>query len=86
MKCPVDGATLAMMNRSGVEIDYCPQCREVWLDRAELDEIIDRAEGRRGDDDRDDDYRYDRRGHPGYPHPHPHRKKESFRGRVFDFD
>jgi hypothetical protein len=43
MKCPVDGATLVMTERSGVEIDYCPQCRGVWLDRGELDKILERA-------------------------------------------
>lgn len=43
MKCPVDGETLVMTDRSGVEIDYCPRCRGVWLDRGELDKIIDRA-------------------------------------------
>ncbi|QOR70733.1 zf-TFIIB domain-containing protein [Ruania alkalisoli] len=43
MKCPTDGATLVMSERSGVEIDYCPTCRGVWLDRGELDKIIDRA-------------------------------------------
>ncbi len=43
MQCPVDGAQLVMTERSGVEIDYCPQCRGVWLDRGELDKIIDRA-------------------------------------------
>ncbi|WP_196831804.1 TFIIB-type zinc ribbon-containing protein [Mycetocola sp. CAN_C7] len=44
MKCPNDSATLVMSERSGVEIDYCPECRGVWLDRGELDKIIDRAE------------------------------------------
>ena len=43
MQCPVDGETLVMTERSGVEIDYCPKCRGVWLDRGELDKIIDRA-------------------------------------------
>jgi Zn-finger nucleic acid-binding protein len=43
MQCPVDGETLVMADRSGVEIDYCPKCRGVWLDRGELDKIIDRA-------------------------------------------
>lgn len=42
MKCPVDGADLMMTERQGVEIDYCPKCRGVWLDRGELDKIIDR--------------------------------------------
>jgi uncharacterized protein len=43
MKCPVDAVELLMTERSGVEIDYCPQCRGVWLDRGELDKILDRA-------------------------------------------
>jgi len=44
MKCPNDAATLVMSERAGVEIDYCPECRGVWLDRGELDKILDRAE------------------------------------------
>jgi uncharacterized protein len=44
MKCPTDSATLVMSERNGVEIDYCPECRGVWLDRGELDKIVDRAE------------------------------------------
>lgn len=43
MNCPVDGSTLALSERNGIEIDYCPQCRGVWLDRGELDKILDRA-------------------------------------------
>ena len=43
MSCPVDGATLVMSERSGIEIDYCPTCRGVWLDRGELDKIIERS-------------------------------------------
>jgi Zn-finger nucleic acid-binding protein len=43
MHCPVDNAVLQMTDRQGVEIDYCPQCRGVWLDRGELDKIIDRS-------------------------------------------
>jgi uncharacterized protein len=45
MQCPVDGETLVMADRAGVEIDYCPKCRGVWLDRGELDKIIERAAG-----------------------------------------
>ena len=45
MLCPVDGETLVMADRHGVEIDYCPKCRGVWLDRGELDKILDRAAG-----------------------------------------
>ena len=43
MKCPADGNELKMADRQGIEIDYCPQCRGVWLDRGELDRIIERS-------------------------------------------
>ena len=43
MRCPVDNETLVMADRNGIEIDYCPKCRGVWLDRGELDKIIERA-------------------------------------------
>jgi len=44
VNCPTDSTTLMMSERSGIEIDYCPECRGVWLDRGELDKIIERAE------------------------------------------
>ncbi len=43
MKCPVCNVDLVMSERQGVEIDYCPKCRGVWLDRGELDKIIERT-------------------------------------------
>ena len=43
MKCPIDSTDLQMTERQGVEIDYCPSCRGVWLDRGELDKIIERG-------------------------------------------
>lgn len=44
MKCPnCPDTALVMADRQGVEIDYCPQCRGVWLDRGELDKLIERA-------------------------------------------
>lgn len=43
MPCPVCKVALTMSERQGVEIDYCPQCRGVWLDRGELDKIIERS-------------------------------------------
>jgi len=75
MKCPVCDVPLSISSREGVEIDFCPQCRGVWLDRGELDKVIERAAaslapsaaavgGDRGDDRRrhdDDDRRYDDR-------------------------
>ncbi|WP_423465318.1 zf-TFIIB domain-containing protein [Promicromonospora sp. MS192] len=43
MLCPIDQTTLVMSERKGIEIDYCPTCRGVWLDRGELDKVIDRS-------------------------------------------
>ena len=43
MQCPIDKTDLVMTDRQGVEIDYCPKCRGVWLDRGELDKIIERG-------------------------------------------
>ena len=68
MNCPLDGTELKITDRQGIEIDYCPQCRGVWLDRGELDKIIERSaaafdrdddvdDRRRDDYRRDDDYR-----------------------------
>lgn len=45
MNCPNDNETLVMSERSGIEIDYCPKCRGVWLDRGELDKIIEKNAG-----------------------------------------
>jgi len=42
--CPTCRVNLTMSERQGIEIDYCPQCRGVWLDRGELDKIIERSE------------------------------------------
>jgi Zn-finger nucleic acid-binding protein len=62
VNCPHGHGTLLMSERQGVEIDYCPECRGVWLDRGELDKIIERSaaedEGR-GGSERDDDRRRD---------------------------
>ncbi len=44
MDCPICSVALVMSDRQGIEIDYCPQCRGVWLDRGELDKIIERSE------------------------------------------
>jgi uncharacterized protein len=43
MNCPVCNIVLNLSERQGVEIDYCPQCRGVWLDRGELDKIIEKS-------------------------------------------
>lgn len=59
MACPVCRTPLSMSDRSGIEIDYCPSCRGVWLDRGELDKIIERSNvamvhSEEQDGDRDD--------------------------------
>lgn len=43
MQCPIDGTELLIAERTGVEIDYCPKCRGIWLDRGELEKLIERA-------------------------------------------
>ena len=55
MDCPVDGTQLLMSERQGIEIDYCPKCRGVWLDRGELDKLIEKADAPSGTSDRDRD-------------------------------
>ena len=96
MKCPNCETTLVMTDRQGVEIDHCPECRGVWLDRGELDKIIERSArfesdspGRgedRRDDRRDGDRSDERREgyyRDGDRHPHYHKRK-SFWSELFD--
>ena len=85
MQCPIDGSELVMTERSGVEIDYCPKCRGVWLDRGELDKIIDRASPAPSPAQPDRGYD-ERRGSHHEGHGKPYRKKrEGFLGDLFDF-
>ena len=44
MKCPLCAVDLVMSDRQGIEIDYCPKCRGIWLDRGEIDKIIERSQ------------------------------------------
>ena len=81
MQCPVDGTQLVMTERSGVEIDYCPQCRGVWLDRGELDKIIDRGTAQAAPPQPTRGYE-PRQEHYGKPH---RKKREGFLGDLFDF-
>jgi len=85
--CPVDGAKLVPMERQGIEIDHCPECRGVWLDRGELDKILERSAAstpepapreayREPERHRDERYE-DRRGHPP-------KRKRSFLEDLFD--
>ena len=92
MQCPVcTDETLVISSREGIEIDHCPQCRGVWLDRGELDKNIERAapsvvgssappaapppQPRREDHYDSDRYRYDKK-----------RRRKNFLEEIFDFD
>lgn len=95
MKCPTcPNVNLTMSERQGIEIDYCPECRGVWLDRGELDKIIERSAGtaqtqqpQAPPPSRD----YPKQG--SYGHDPYHRgghykkkKREGFLSDLFDFD
>jgi len=94
MRCPVDNEPLVMADRSGVEIDYCPKCRGVWLDRGELDKIIERAGVAMAPPPPPVSHAAPR--HPAPPPRYRHdddddyrhgykKKKKSFLGEIFDF-
>ena len=91
MKCPACNMDLQMTERSGVEIDYCPQCRGVWLDRGELDKIIERsvAPHRAGSDQDDDDYRSRKKYHDTWDYDDdyrdPGKQRRGWFGELFDF-
>ena len=97
MKCPNDQTTLLISERQGIEIDYCPECRGVWLDRGELDKLIEKNATTTHADRRyeydslrggDSDYRqeYDTHRDSSYQHsPHKKKHRESFLGDIFDF-
>ncbi len=102
MKCPIDNAELVMTERQGIEIDYCPQCRGVWLDRGELDKIIERSAQQEAPRQNLEAPRqaydaprpsYDapprsepRHGDRHYDQRRPHKRREGFLGELFDFD
>jgi uncharacterized protein len=96
MNCPNDGTVLVMSDRQGIEIDYCPQCRGVWLDRGELDKIIERSAS--GDathaEPRPQPQHYDQGDsrpyrqeshHDSKDYSHKKHRKEGFLGDLFDF-
>lgn len=81
MKCPNCNTTLVMSNRNDVEIDYCPDCRGVWLDRGELDKIIDRSIPSKVQFDS----RETRQHNMSDSEYHKKKRKDSFLGDLFDF-
>lgn len=95
MNCPVcKDVKLVVSDRQGVEIDYCPECRGVWLDRGELDKIIERSgqpytSPSRDDYRKKDEYRerddYRDRQYSGDDHYYKKKKKGGFLDDIFDF-
>lgn len=77
MKCPNCNVALVMADRNGIEIDYCPECRGIWLDRGELDKVIDRSSQQNSNS----------KGYFGKDHYHQPRynKKKGFLSDLFDF-
>ena len=89
MKCPVcTDKELLMTERQGIELDYCPACRGVWLDRGELDRLLEKTQvetaSSRSRPYDDDEYKHRPPHYP--PHPHyKHYKKKSLLSEIFDF-
>ncbi|EAI3905018.1 MULTISPECIES: zf-TFIIB domain-containing protein [Campylobacter] len=84
MTCPVCVNTdLLMSERNGVEIDYCPKCRGVWLDRGELDKIIERNSSQSTQQPQQQNYNQQANYH--HNNGYKYKKKESWLGELFDF-
>ncbi len=97
MQCPVcQSSKLVMSERQGIEIDYCPQCRGVWLDRGELDKIIDRSQPAAAQAPEPPSARQAHAQQTYAPPPQQHypqqggyyrkKKREGFLSDIFDFD
>ncbi|WP_417251182.1 zf-TFIIB domain-containing protein [Castellaniella sp.] len=94
MKCPVcPDVNLVMSSRQNIEIDYCPQCRGVWLDRGELDKLIERSTSEAppamphaATPQQAPQHYGDRDRHGGHNRYPQGRRKKSLWGEIFDFD
>src|SRR5690606_10742877 len=99
MKCPNCDETLLMTMRQNVEIDYCPKCRGIWLDKGELDKLLEYSETQNTDVsyNRHQQQEYDRKTHSQEydrddrysdrdSYPQHRKKKKSFLSDLFDFD
>lgn len=81
MNCPNCNVNLIMSERQGIEIDYCPQCRGVWLDRGELDKIIERTVNDSPKRHEPNQQMYNRPPQSGY---YKHHKKKHWLDELFD--
>lgn len=86
MNCPIDNNLLSITHRDNIEIDYCPKCRGVWLDRGELDKIIEKNTISHRDTPKDNHYSKDQH-YQSYDHDshYSKKKKGSFLEDIFDF-
>ena len=78
--CPVDGTALVPFERQGIEIDHCPSCRGVWLDRGELDKIIERSASPAAPAPTAAPWPHRDAHRPS----HPHKRRKSFFEELFD--
>lgn len=86
MKCPTCQTTLLIADKKGVEIDYCPDCRGIWLDRGELEKILERSADHYSDrNNYESDVKKYHYSDSSYHKGHPHKKKKSFLDDIFDF-
>ena len=94
MHCPHCTVDLLMADRQGVEIDYCPKCRGIWLDRGELEKLVELSAAKswapsspsfRSNDGRRSDHYADRRDESHHYSSRP-RKKEPWLSKLLDFD
>lgn len=84
MQCPTDGTPLTMSERSGIEIDYCPTCRGVWLDRGELDKLVERSLGHATPPQLAAAAPAAPAHQQPYQQPHRKKRKESWLSELFD--
>jgi Zn-finger nucleic acid-binding protein len=87
MNCPLCSVDLVMSDRQGIEIDYCPKCRGVWLDRGELDKILERsAQEASPRQNRENEYSHQDKKHHSDDHHEKHGKDHSYKKRSFLLD
>ena len=85
MNCPTCALPLKLAERSGIEIDYCEKCRGVWLDRGELDKIIERAAPQESPSERGGFQRDEDDGYEARHETRGRRERENPIGELFDF-
>ena len=84
MKCPVcKDVTLLMSEKRGIEIDYCPECRGIWLDRGELEKLMEKEEKTYQETRNEYTAKEEERNNKG-EHSSKGRKKESFLSEIFE--